>query len=194
MLILASTSPTRQAMLRNAGLVFDSMSPQVDERELTRQNPEWHPEDVARGLAAAKAIEVSNRYRESLIIGADQVLALGNAIYSKPSDRADCERQLHELKGKTHQLLSAVACAKAGEIVWSTVASAELRMRPFSSEFIARYLDLIGADCTTSVGGYKIEGPGIQLFESIAGDHFTILGLPLLPLLDFLRRSGEVAP
>ncbi len=193
MLILASTSPTRQSMLRNAGLAFTSVSPNVDERDLVRRHPEWTPGDIARELAAAKALEVSSRHKDALVIGADQVLALGNTTYSKPRDRADCERQLRELRGKTHHLLSGVACAKAGEIMWSTVESADLAMRAFSDEFVMQYLDTVGSDCTTSVGGYKIEGLGVQLFERISGDHFTILGLPLLSLLGFLRRAGEIA-
>jgi septum formation protein len=193
MLILASTSPTRQAMLRDAGLTFTSVPPDVDEPNLVRQHPGWTPADIARELAAAKAAEVSSRYEEALVVGADQVLALGHTAYSKPRDRHDCERQLRELRGKTHHLLSGVACAKAGKNIWSTVETAELTMRAFSDDFIPHYLDSIGSDCTTSVGGYKIEGLGVQLFERISGDHFTILGLPLLALLAFLRRTGEIA-
>lgn len=192
MLILASTSPTRQTILRNAGLVLSCVAPDVDERELVKQHPEWLPEDIARALGEAKALEVSSRYPEALVIGADQVLALGNRTYSKPKDRADCERQLRDLRGKTHRLLSGIACARAGHIAWSSLGTADLAMREFSESFIADYLDAIGEDCVTSVGGYKIEGRGVQLFESIDGDHFTIMGLPLQPLLSFLRSEGAI--
>lgn len=192
MIILASTSATRQAMLKNAGLAFSAITPNVDERALVANNPEWTPEHVALKLAQAKAEEVSVRYPEAIVIGADQVLAHDGKIFSKPRDEAQCRDHLTELRGKTHALISGIACARNGELDWSFVGRALLTMRNFSDEFLDGYLRAIGSDCTTSVGGYKIEGQGLQLFESVEGDHFTILGLPLLPLLAYLRDSGEI--
>lgn len=192
MIILASTSATRQSMLRNAGLSFAAEGPHVDEAALVAANPRWSPRETAMQLATAKAMDVSHRHRGAFVIGADQVLALGNRIYGKPRDRAQCRDQLRALRGQRHALMSAVAMARDGKIEWSHNAEATLTMRDFSDAFLESYLDLIGEDCKTSVGGYKIEGPGVQLFDSVAGDHFTILGLPLVPLLEELRRLGEL--
>ena len=193
MIVLASTSATRQTMLRNAGLAFTAVAPQVDEAELMAANSHWLPRETAIRLAEAKALDVSRRHAGALVIGADQVLALGEKIYGKPRDRAHCQQQLQELRGKTHALISAVVVARDGKTLWTHADEALLRMRDYSEDFLARYLDAIGSDCTTSVGGYKIEGRGVQLFQSVAGDHFTILGLPLVPLLAQLREAGEVA-
>lgn len=192
MIILASTSPTRQALLRNAGLIFNATSPNVDERALVARHPEWTPEDIALKLAEAKAIDVSIRHRDAVVIGADQVLALGRNAYAKPSSIEECRQHLHELRGKSHKLISSVACAHGGVVTWSHAEEALLKMRPFSDEFLTQYLDEMGNDCMSTVGGYKIEGLGLQLFEEIDGDHFTILGLPLLPLLEQLRSMGEI--
>jgi len=193
MIVLASTSPTRQAMLRNAGFEFMPQAPRVDERALVAAHPEWLPREIALKLAEAKALDVSERNPEAVVIGADQVLALGTRSFSKPRDTDDCRRQLVALRGRTHELISAVVCAKGSRIEWSHVDEAHLTMRAFSDGFLDAYLARIGADCTSSVGGYKIEGAGLQLFQNVTGDHFTILGLPLLPLLHHLRACGEVA-
>jgi len=193
MIILASTSPTRQAMLKNSGLAFTAISPQVDERELAARNPQWSPAETSWGLAQAKALDVSKRHPDAIVIGADQVLALRQKVFSKPSSREHCRQQLLELKGQTHLLISSVVCARAGNAEWSHTADAKLTMRDFSERFLTHYLEAVGEDCTTSVGGYKIEGLGLQLFQSIEGDHFTILGLPLLHLLAHLRMTGEIA-
>lgn len=193
MIVLASTSATRQSMLRNAGLTFSSASPAVDERALTAANPQWTPRETALRLAESKAIDISSRYPDSFVIGADQVLALGEAIFGKPRDRAHCRQQLRQLSGRSHALISAVVLARNGVSVWTYADEAKLTMRDFSDEFLDNYLDAIGNDCTTSVGGYKIEGLGVQLFSSVSGDHFTILGLPLVPLLEKLRDLKEVA-
>ena len=192
MIILASTSPTRQSLLRNAGLSFEAIAPDVDERALVAEHPEWTPEDVALKLAEAKAIEVSSRYPGAIVIGADQVLALGSKVYSKPRNAIYCREQLLELRAKTHALISGVVWARKGNPVWTFSDQALLTMRDFSEEFLDSYLTATGDDCTTSVGGYKIEGRGLQLFDSIKGDHFTILGLPLIPLLHYLRQEGEI--
>lgn len=193
MIVLASTSATRQSMLRNAGLDFTAASPGVDERALVVANPHWHPQETALRLAEAKAVDVSRRHPAGLVIGADQVLALDRKIYGKPRDREECREQLLELRGRTHTLVSAVVLARDGKTVWTHVDGALLTMRAYTEQFIDTYLNTIGDDCTTSVGGYKIEGRGVQLFESISGDHFTILGLPLVPLLARLREAGEIA-
>ncbi len=192
MIILASTSVTRQKLLRDAGLSFTIERPAVDERALAQQNPQWTAEELAAGLAAAKARDVSARFPRMVVVGADQVLACGDRIYNKPSDLADCRSQLLSLKGRSHRLISAVACAQSGEVTWADQRAARLRMRSFSDEFLDHYLSAMGDDCLKSVGGYQVEGRGIQLFDDIEGDHSTILGLPLLPLLGFLRHSGVI--
>lgn len=192
MIVLASTSPTRQSMLRSAGLDFSAAAPQVDEAALVARNPHWRASETALKLAEAKALDVSRRHDGSFVIGADQVLALDDRIYGKPRDRAHCQQQLTELRGRRHSLISAVVLARNGDIVWTHADEALLTMRNYSDDFLQSYLDRIGTDCTSSVGGYKIEGPGIQLFEMIEGDHFTILGLPLVPLLNRLRHEGEI--
>jgi len=193
MIVLASTSPTRQSILRGAGLEFSSAAPEVDERALVAANPQWRPPETALQLAIAKATEVSQRLAGAWVIGADQVLALGSKVFGKPRDRSHCGDQLRELRGRTHALISAVAIARDGVVVWTHVEEALLTMRHFSDEFLEAYLDAIGDDCTTSVGGYKIEGRGVQLFSAVAGDHFTILGLPLVAMLERLREAGVIA-
>ena len=179
-------------MLRHAGLDFAATAPEVDEGALVAANPRWMPRQTALQLAEAKAIDVSRRNPGAHVIGADQVLALGNKVFGKPRNRAHCRTQLQELRGQTHVLISAVVLATDGTTTWTYTDEAQLVMRNFSDEFLDAYIDAIGDDCTTSVGGYKIEGRGVQLFQSISGDHFTILGLPLVPLLARLREAGEV--
>lgn len=193
MIILASTSPTRQLMLRNAGLEFTAVAPRVNEREIAARNPGLSPSGLAQVLADAKAVEVSRRFPEAIVIGADQVLALGSRIFNKPASREDCREQLRDLRGRTHALISSVACAQDGRAEWSHTAEAFLAVRSFSDRFLENYLDAVGEDCTASVGGYKIESLGVQLFEEVTGDHTTILGLPLVPLLEYLRRVGELS-
>jgi septum formation protein len=192
MIILASTSTTRQVMLKNAGVSFDSVRPEVDERALIAQNSEWAAQDIALELAAAKAREVSNRFPETVVVGADQVLALGQVIYSKPRNIDECIKQLSELRGKSHRLISGVACARANKVFWTATDVATLQMRNFSDEFLHDYIAKNNASCTMSVGGYQIEGLGLQLFDRIEGNYFTILGLPLMQLLEQLRQLGEL--
>jgi len=192
MIVLASTSPTRQAMLRNAGLSFTSVSPNIDERDLVARHPHWAPSETALRLAEAKAVDVSTNHADAVAIGADQVLVLGSQVFAKPSSIEECRQHLLELKGRNHKLISSVVCARSGHVEWSHTAEALLRMRPFSDRFLEQYLNQIGNDCLSSVGGYKIEGLGLQLFEDVRGDHFTILGLPLIPLLGYLRMTGEI--
>jgi septum formation protein len=193
MLILASTSETRRAMLENAGLSFRSEKPDVDETALVAAHPDWTPQITALQLAEAKAINVSRRHQDAIVIGADQVLALGNKIYSKPSDLHAAKRQLSELRNHQHHLISAVVCASNAKAVWHAIDQAALTMRDFSEDFLDEYLAANGGKTMTSVGGYQVEGLGIQLFEQMEGNHFTILGLPLLSLLHYLRTTGAIS-
>lgn len=192
MIILASTSPTRQLMLTNAGVNFTSAQPDVDELCLLAEHPAWSPPEASLKLAAAKAKDVSLRNPKALVIGADQVLSFADRIYSKPPDIDAARRQLKALRGQTHQLISSAACARNGAQLWSITCHAVLAMRNFSDSFLENYLSRNGSKSTSSVGAYQVEGLGSQLFDTIYGDYFTVLGLPLLPLLGFLRGQGEL--
>ena len=195
-LILASGSPYRRSMLEAAGLSFHVVPADVDEAALKRglaaQSPKPISAAVADALARAKAQSVSARHPDATVIGADQVLALGDDLLDKPGDLAAARVQLERLRGKTHRLISAVVVAEAGKVLWTHVDEAVLTMRPFSREFLDRYLAEADPGLCQIVGAYEIEGPGIQLFERVEGDHFTIIGLPLLPLLAELRSRGVI--
>jgi len=193
MLILASSSPTRKALMEQAGLRFAVVPAAVDERALEAQAlvDGADARDLAALLARAKAEAVSATQPDALVIGADQTLALGTELLHKPADMVDAARQLDHLAGKTHRLHAAVAMVRGGTLIWSDIETAELTMRAFSSEERDRILLAEGEAALASVGGYRLEGPSIQLFEKVVGDYFTILGLPLLPLLEALR---EFAP
>jgi septum formation protein len=195
-LLLASTSRFRRRMLEAAGLDFECVPPEVDEavlkRKLTSNRPLAEPGQVALALARAKANAVSTQFPVPHVVGADQVLAMGGALFDKPPDLAAARRQLQTLRGRTHQLHTAAVLAKAGETVWSRVEVATLVMRDFSDAFLDKYLEQAGPGVCHTVGGYEVEGRGIQLFERIEGDHFTIIGLPLLALLAELRAQGIV--
>lgn len=192
MLVLASGSPWRAKMLRDAGLEIETDPADIDERavEAPLLEADLPPEDIAAILAEAKASEVSERHPGMLVLGADQCLSLDGKLYSKPPSMEAARRNLLELRGRTHVLHSALALVRDGETVWRHVQNASMTMRDFSPEFLGRYLAEIGDMALASVGSYQIEGRGIQLFEAIAGDHFTIVGLPLLPLLKALRAEG----
>ena len=192
MIILASTSSTRQSMLANAGVSFTVIRPCVDEAQLLNENPAWTPGDASLHLARAKATEVSRRNTNSLVIGADQVLSFAERIYSKPTSIEAARNQLRDIRGKTHELISSVVCARNGLEVWSITGRAQMTMRNFSDGFLDAYLSRNGMKSTASVGAYQLEGLGSQLFERIDGDYFTILGLPLLPVMEFLRELGEL--
>jgi len=192
MIILASTSPTRQTLLRNAGIDIRAERPNVDERALVARNPQWAPPIIAHQLAKAKATDVSMRHPGAITIGADQVLAAGYRVFNKPADIDDCRAQLLALRGQSHRLISTVCCACDGVEVWTYTDTAVLRMRDFSPSFLDQYLHRNGAACMSSVGGYQLESLGIQLFENVTGDYFTILGLPLVPLLNHLRLIGKI--
>jgi septum formation protein len=188
-LILASQSRARQMLLANAGLTFESVPAEIDERAIQQASGLSAPADIAALLAREKSLFVSRRRSGRYVIGADQTLALGTRLLSKPASRAQAAEQLHALAGKSHELCSAVAVARDGKIMFEKVAIARMTMRPLIETEIDAYLDAAGAAVTSSVGAYQLEGLGVHLFDRIEGDHFTILGLPLLPLLAFLRSE-----
>lgn len=177
-------------LLERAGVAFRSVSPAVDEKRLISSNPQWAPAEASRRLASAKAVDVSRRFPRAIVIGADQVLALEGTIFGKPADRTECRKQLERLRGRQHQLISTVVCAVDGHPIWSCREAAAMAMRDFSEQFLEDYLDRAGPAAFSSVGGYQLEGLGIQLFDSVDGDYFAILGLPLVPLLNHLRFLG----
>jgi len=193
-LLLASGSPFRRQLLENAGLSFRVERSTIDERavEKTLEGSNADPETVAEVLAEAKAVEVSERFPDALVIGADQTLSLGDEVFHKPADMEGARHHLLKLSGRTHQLNSAVVLARAGEVIWRHVGVARLSMRALDPAFIGRHLASVGEKALSSVGAYQIEGEGIQLFEKIEGDTFTIVGLPLLPLLQELRALGVI--
>jgi septum formation protein len=193
-IVLASGSPFRKKMLADAGLDFNQDRPQIDERAVEKavEGSGLTPEDLASSLAEAKALDVSQRHPGKIVIGTDQTLSLGDEVLHKPKDMEEARRRLLALSGKTHQLNSAIVLVRDGEVLWRHVGIARLTMRQLDPGFIGRHLSRVGDKALSSVGAYQIEGEGIQLFESIEGDHFTIVGLPLLPLLDQLRHLGAI--
>jgi septum formation protein len=186
-LILASQSRARQMLLANAGLNFETAPAEIDERGIQDSSKLSAPRDIAALLAREKSLFVSARRPGRYVVGADQTLALGTRLFSKPAGRPEAAEQLHALAGHCHELYSAVAVARDGKVLFEKVTIARMTMRRLSETEIGAYLDEAGAAVTSSVGAYQLEGLGIHLFERIEGDHFTILGLPLLPLLAFLR-------
>jgi septum formation protein len=189
-LILASQSRARQMLLVNAGISFEAVPADIDERSVQKNSGLSAPGEIAALLAREKALFVSSKNPGRYVVGADQTLALGNRLFSKPAGRAQAAEQLHLLAGHTHELHSAIAVARDAEIMFSGVVVAGMTMRRLDEIGIEAYLDQAGQAVTTSVGAYQLEGLGVHLFERIEGDHFTILGLPLLPLLKFLRGEG----
>jgi septum formation protein len=192
-LILASQSPARQALLANAGIAFEAIPAEIDERAIQLASGLSSPGEIATLLAREKAVAVSLRHPGQFVVGADQTLALGERLFSKPAGRAQAAGQLQALAGRTHELHSAVAVARDGATLFADVSLARMTMRPLDDAAISAYLDAAGEAVTTSVGAYQLEGIGIHLFERIEGDHFTILGLPLLALLKFLRSRQLLA-
>jgi septum formation protein len=195
-LILASSSKVRARLLEAAGLAFTVQPPGLDEHVMRQavggSTGALSPQDIAEVLARAKAEAVSELVRDAFVIGADQVLAFGGRILSKPDNMEAARKELLDLSGKSHSLHSAVALATNGGTVWAHSESSTLVMRELTPQFIGRYLAAAGEEVLSSVGAYQLEGLGIQLFEKIDGDYFSILGLPLLPLLDALRREGAI--
>jgi septum formation protein len=192
-LILASQSASRRMLLANAGLAFETRPADLDERALQEKSGLREPGAIAALLACAKAAQVAALNPGCYVIGADQTLALGDKLFSKPAGRKQAAEQIRLLAGGTHQLHSAIAVACDGRTVFEAVTVAHMTMRPLGDIAIERYLDDAGDAVTRSVGAYQLEGLGVHLFERIDGDHFTILGLPLVPLLDFFRRTGLLA-
>ena len=192
-LVLASQSKVRRALLETAGIPVEVRPATLDERAVEARVPDADPAAGAALLAREKALRVAAELPGRLVVGADQTLALGARRFSKPVDRAGAKAQLAALAGRTHALHSAVAVARGADVLFAHVGIARLTMRPLSEAFLERYLDAAGPAVTASVGGYQLEALGIELFETIDGDHFTILGLPLLPLLAYLRAEGSLA-
>ena len=186
-LILGSQSAVRRSLLVNAGIAVETMPADIDERGIQKESGLTDPGKIAALLAAEKAKSISAQHPGRYVIGADQTLALGERMFSKPADRAAAAAQIKTLAGETHALHSAVVVAKDGAPLFSHVSVARMTMRPLTDENIAAYLDEAGDAVRSSVGAYQLEKTGVHLFERIDGDHFTILGLPLLPLLGFLR-------
>ena len=193
-LVLASSSPFRHMLMQNAGLAFEAHAAHIDERavEAPLERQGATPDAVALVLAKAKAKEVSDRFPACFVIGSDQTMSLGPQTFHKPKDMADAANHLGVLSGKTHRLNSAIAIAYDGDIVWEHVSHAELTMRSLDADFIQRHLMRVGEKALASVGAYQLEGEGLQLFSRIEGDYFTILGLPMLPLLEKLRELGAI--
>ena len=192
-LVLASKSVSRRAVLEAAGIPIEIVPADIDERAVEAGHAAQGAGEVAALLARAKAAAVATAMPGRLVLGADQTLALETRRFSKPGNRAAAREQLRELRGRAHRLQSAIALMRGGEVLFEHVEVATLTMRAFSDSFLEHYLDAAGERVSQSVGAYQLEGLGIHLFEHIEGDHFTILGLPLLPLLSFLRQRGFVA-
>jgi len=192
-LVLASKSAIRHAILRDAGIPVAVEPADIDERAIEQRSAKEDAGELAAVLACEKARTVAARFPGRLVLGADQTLALGERRFSKSADRAGARRQLAALRGQTHELHSAVALVRGSSVLFEHREVARLTMRSFSDEFLEAYLDAAGTAVTASVGGYQLEKVGIQLFEHIQGDHFTILGLPLVPLLEYLRTAGWLA-
>lgn len=193
-IILASTSLARIGMLTNAGIAFEAMPPRVDERLIEEPliKARKSPGEVALALAEAKALGIGKADRAAFVIGADQTLSMGERRFGKPANMEEARRQLLALSATTHGLHTGVAGVRGGTVAWRHIDTARMTMRGLRLDEIDAYLAKVGEAALTSVGAYQVEGPGIQLFERIEGDYFTILGLPLIAVLGWLRREGAL--
>ena len=191
-IVLASTSKIRRSILSNAGIKFSVIDSEIDETAAKASLLEFSVQKTAQELAKLKSMKISNQFPDAIVIGADQILGFQNQIFNKPASRKETETQLLKLRDGTHTLYSAISCAVAGAEVWNHCSEARLTMRNFSPEFLSSYLKGNPENYLSSVGGYKLEESGIQLFDKIEGDYFSILGLPLLPLLGFLRQQKAI--
>jgi septum formation protein len=192
-LVLASSSTVRRALLEAAGVPVEVRPATIDERAIEAAAPDKDPIAVAALLAREKALRVAAEMPGRLVVGADQVLTFEGRRVDKPVDRAAARAQLRAFAGRTHELHAGVAVARDRALLFEHVDVARLTVRALSESFLDRYLDAAGAAVTVSVGAYQIEGIGIQLFDRLDGDHFTVMGLPLLPLLAYLRAEGSLA-
>lgn len=192
--VLASGSRPRARMLANAGVPFMASAASVDEEAIkaSMQTTGADVADVAELLAATKAQQVSRNHENSLVIGADQMLACDGEWFDKPANPLAARNQMEKLRGRTHELISAVCVVRDGDVLWHHIDRARITMRPFSDAFTDQYIDKMGENICATVGGYELEGLGAQMFSRVEGDYFTILGMPLLPLLDFLRGHGVI--
>jgi septum formation protein len=192
-LVLASRSAIRHAILRDAGVPVEVQPADIDERTIEQRSAARDAGELAALLAREKAQTIAARLSGRLVLGADQTLALGERRFSKPTDRASAREQLEALRGRTHELHTAIALVREDKVLFEHREVARLTMRAFSDRFLEAYLDAMGTSVTASVGGYQLERAGIQLFERIEGDHFVILGLPLMALLQYIRQAGWLA-
>lgn len=193
--ILASQSAIRANLLNEAGVNFETRAAHIDEAEIkaSARADGAGADETALLLAEMKARRVARSQPDALVIGCDQLLVCEERWFDKPADLAEATAQLQALRGRTHTLVTAVLCQRGDQRLWHHIAKPRLTMRAFSDAFIADYIALEGLAVTTTVGAYRLEGPGVQLFDEIAGDHSAILGLPLLPLLGFLRQNGVLS-
>lgn len=194
-LVLASASTSRRALLRASGLHFDIRPADIDEAALKHaaQAEAASAEAAALRLAHAKAAHIAAAEPDALVLGADQILVCDGVWFDKPPDLAAARAQLQTLRGRTHVLATAIVCHRGNARLWQHIAQPRLTMRAFSDDFLDAYLALEGDHVLGSVGAYRLEGPGVHLFAAVEGDHAAILGLPLLPLLAFLREAGVLA-
>ena len=193
-LILASQSASRRAMLDAAGVAYAAEPARVDEDGVKAAMAGQLPRDIADALAELKAVKVSQAYPTALVLGSDSIVVLADGtLLDKPVSREDAADHLRAMAGGTHDLWSAAVVAEGGRPIWRHVERARLHVRPLSEDFIAAYLDAEWPTIAGCVGCFRIEGPGVQLFSRIDGSHFTVLGMPLLPVLDYLRMRGELA-
>ena len=192
-IVLASNSASRKAMLEAAGIAFEAEGAAVDERALEAEMEGAEPAEIAQALAAAKAAALSAARPDALVLGSDSLVEVDGRRFDKPASRDNAAEHLRFFSGKAMTLHSAAALARGGQIVWVGSDFARLRVRDLSEDFIAAYLDAEWPAVSYCVGVFRIEGPGVQLFESIAGDQFTVLGMPLLQVLDALRGEGVLA-